>query len=78
MRTHRWLAVLLLGLCLGLPGTAQAGPWSWLWPFGKPTPAKKPVKPKPRTPSTVNGWWTRSGSVIATDHPQMGTQGQPR
>jgi hypothetical protein len=53
MRTYRWLVVLLLVGCVGM-ATAQAGPLSWLWPFGKSTPVKKPTqskkKPRPVAP----------------------------
>jgi hypothetical protein len=48
MRSGRWLLVLLLGLFVGTGGSAQAGPFSWMWPFSKPTPVKRPGKPKPR------------------------------
>ena len=46
MRMRRWLAVLLFGLFLCLGARAEAGPFSWMWPFSKPAPAKKHGKGK--------------------------------
>jgi hypothetical protein len=48
MRTRRWLWVALFGAWIGLAAPAQAGPFSWLWPFKKPTPVKKAPKALPR------------------------------
>jgi hypothetical protein len=43
---RRGLAVLLFGFFVCLAARAEAGPFSWLWPFSKPVPAKKHGKGK--------------------------------